>query len=318
MTPEDPLAPPGDPFEIAPDPIADVNTRRQSELRLRIMSAAVMAVIVVGLAYAGGLPFRVLSVVVGLVVLQEWSAMTGCLRPFGFAQGFTVVSMIVVSVLVLMGNYSGALVTSLIAFLAALVISFVRLRTASRAQEARHWSWLSMGFLYATGIMVAFATLRGDSAFGLAACAFILAVVWATDIFAYFVGKSLGGPKLAPSISPNKTWSGFFGGVLFAVLAGAAVLGAYVWKGVLPGNVWWFVAVAVLLSIVSQCGDLFESWVKRRSGAKDSGRIIPGHGGLMDRIDGLGAAAVAALALLVFTTGGTDMNDALFAALDRR
>ena len=315
MTQEDPLEPIGDPLEIAADPIADVVTRKHSELRLRIVSAAILAAAVVVLAYFGGVPFRLLAIVVGIVILQEWSAMTGCLRPFGLAQGFTVVAMAIVAVAVLVGAFGLALILALVGFAIAWVVSFVRLREVPRPAEARHWSWLALGFLYASSIMIAFATLRGDTAFGLAACAFILAVVWATDIFAYFVGKSVGGPKLAPAISPNKTWSGFLGGVAFAVAAGALVVWFYVGQGMLPGATWWFVPVAIVLSIVSQCGDLFESWVKRRSGAKDSGRIIPGHGGLMDRIDGLGAAAVAALALLVVATGGTDMSDALFAAV---
>ena len=289
--------------------------RRHSELRVRAVSAAVMAVLVVGLAYVGGLPFRVLSVVVGLVVLQEWSAMTGCLRPFGGAQAWTIASICTVSVAILFGAFAIAIWIAAVAFAVGYAWSFRVVRQVPRPPDVRHWSWMPLGFVYAASIMIAFAALRGDTAFGLAACAFLLGVVWATDIFAYFVGKNVGGPKLAPRVSPNKTWSGFIGGVVFAVLAGMAVAWAYRAQGYLPTVPWWLVPVAVVLSVVSQLGDLFESWVKRRSGAKDSGRIIPGHGGLMDRIDGLGAAAVAALGLLILTTGGTDMDDAFFAML---
>ena len=113
-------------------------------------------------------------------------------------------------------------------------------------------------------------------------------VVWATDIFAYFVGRAVGGPKLAPSISPGKTQSGALGGAVGGVVAGlllAAAAGA--------GNLAWLGLVAFVLSIVAQAGDLFESWVKRRHGRKDSGALIPGHGGVMDRVDGLVAAAFA-------------------------
>ena len=300
---------------VAPvDPVSPV-ARRHSELRVRAMSAAVLAVVVVGLAYLGGFPFRLLAVVVGLIVLQEWSAMTGCLRPFGGAQSFTIASICAVSIALLIGEFGIAIWIALVAFAIGYAVSFRVVRQVPRPPDIRHWSWMPLGFLYASSIMIAFAVLRGDTAFGLAACAFLLGVVWATDIFAYFVGKNVGGPKLAPRVSPNKTWSGFLGGIFFAVLAGLAVAWAYKAQGYLPTVAWWLVPVAIVLSIVSQLGDLFESWVKRRSGAKDSGRIIPGHGGIMDRIDGLGAAAVAALAMLLLSTGGTDMDDAFFAML---
>ena len=299
----------------APVDPATPAARRHSELRVRAASADVLAVLVVGLAYVGGLPFRVLAVTVGLIVLQEWSAMTGCLRPFGGAQSFTVGSMVAVSVAILFGAFGLAIAIALVAFAIGYAVSFKVVREVPRPPDVRHWSWMPLGFLYAASIMIAFAALRGDGAFGLAVCAFLLGVVWATDIFAYFVGKNVGGPKLAPRVSPNKTWSGFLGGVFFAVLAGLLVAWAYRAQGFLPAVPWWLVPVAVVLSVVSQLGDLFESWVKRRSGAKDSGRIIPGHGGIMDRIDGLGAAAVAALGLLILATGGTDMDDALFAML---
>ena len=298
-----------DPLGVAPDVPAP---KRQSELRTRTISAAVMAALVVTLATIGGWPYRALTVFIGIVVLQEWCAMTGCLRPFGMPQRFTILATATVGLLVLFSQFAWAIVTAVLGFAIAYAISFVRLREVPRPVEARHWSWLSLGYLYSSSIMIAFAVLRGDTAFGLAVCAFILAVVWATDIFAYFVGRTLGGPKLAPRISPNKTWSGFLGGVTFAVIAGIAVAYGTTLTGHLPAVSMWLVPIAIVLSIVSQCGDLFESWVKRRSGAKDSGRLIPGHGGIMDRIDGLGAAAVAALAMLLLLTGGTEMSDALF------
>ena len=128
--------------------------------------------------------------------------------------------------------------------------------------------------------------LRGGDQAGLIAILFLFAVVWATDILAYFVGRALGGPKLAPSISPGKTWSGAVGGALGGRCSPAWRLRRRTgWGGRGPA------LVALLLAIVSQFGDLFESFVKRRSGVKDSSHIIPGHGGVMDRVDGLVAAA---------------------------
>ena len=143
---------------------------------------------------------------------------------------------------------------------------------------------------------------------GLLAILFLFAVVWATDIFAYFVGRSLGGPKLAPAISPGKTQSGAIGGTVGGVLAGIA-LAAFAGLGNLP----LLALVALLLSIVSQVGDLFESWVKRRHGVKDSGNIIPGHGGVMDRVDGLVAAAFALYAIGSMLGSADKPAQALFA-----
>src|SRR5262249_5983935 len=131
--------------------------------------------------------------------------------------------------------------------------------------------------------------LRSDAQYGFLAMIFLFAVVWGTDILAYFVGRAVGGPKLAPWISPKKTWSGAIGGVAAAIAAAIAVAFA--------GGLSNMAAVALLaaaLSIVSQAGDLFESALKRRFDVKDSSQLIPGHGGLMDRLDGFLTAAVAA------------------------
>ena len=147
---------------------------------------------------------------------------------------------------------------------------------------------------------LALAMLRGDDTAGLIAILFLFSVVWSTDILAYFVGRAVGGPKLAPSISPGKTQSGALGGTVAGVVAGVAVGLA---AGAAP--LLAMAGVAALLSVVSQAGDLFESWVKRRHGVKDSGWIIPGHGGVMDRVDGLVAAAFA-LYLIGWALGGAD------------
>ena len=133
--------------------------------------------------------------------------------------------------------------------------------------------------------------LRKDKELGVVAVMFLFAVVWATDILGYFVGRAIGGPKLLARISPNKTWSGACGGVCGALAAGLLVV--HLAGGVpLMAAAW----LALALSVVSQAGDLFESSVKRRFGVKDASHVIPGHGGLMDRVDGfIAAAAVAAL-----------------------
>jgi phosphatidate cytidylyltransferase len=132
--------------------------------------------------------------------------------------------------------------------------------------------------------------LRQDAALGLVAIVFLFAVVWATDIAAYFAGRALGGPKLWPAVSPKKTWSGAIGGLLGGVAAGLLVVKT-AGLAIAP----MLVLVAFGLSIVSQGGDLLESSIKRRFHAKDASQLIPGHGGLMDRLDGFLTAAAAAV-----------------------
>ena len=145
---------------------------------------------------------------------------------------------------------------------------------------------------YAGFAAIALAFLRGDDGAGLRSMLFLFAVVWATDIAAYAVGRTLGGPKLAPSISPGKTWSGAIGGAVAGIAAG---LGTAALAGI--GITGLLAATALLLTIVSQAGDLFESAVKRHFGVKDSSNVIPGHGGLLDRLDGFVAAIVIAAAI---------------------
>jgi phosphatidate cytidylyltransferase len=140
--------------------------------------------------------------------------------------------------------------------------------------------------------------LRSDPVHGFLAIIFLFAIVWATDILAYFAGRALGGPKLMPRVSPKKTWSGALAGIIAAILVAVAIAKLAGLAGLAP-----IVVVAALLSVVSQAGDLFESALKRRFGAKDSSQLIPGHGGLMDRLDGFVTAAVLA-AVIGFARGG--------------
>ena len=142
--------------------------------------------------------------------------------------------------------------------------------------------------------------LRSDPTFGIAAIVLVMLMVWAADTLAYFAGRLIGGPKLAPRISPKKTWAGLGGamaGSAFAALCVGLVLGV-------PA-LWMLLIVAALLAVVEQGGDLFKSAMKRYYGVKDSGRLIPGHGGVIDRVDGLVAVATAA-ALIGALRAGVD------------
>ena len=151
----------------------------------------------------------------------------------------------------------------------------------------RGWGplWYVGGFLYALLSALALLWIRDRSDDGISLVLWVFVVVWSTDIGAYFAGTSIGGPKLAPGISPKKTWAGFYGGI------GAAALFGGVWAyftGLRPA----LFLLAPLLSVAAQGGDLFESWMKRRAGMKDSGTLLPGHGGVFDRLDGLLPVAI--------------------------
>jgi phosphatidate cytidylyltransferase len=158
-------------------------------------------------------------------------------------------------------------------------------------------TWLALGLLYSAAIAAPAIVLRSDEQLGFVAIIFLFAIVWATDTAAYLIGRRVGGPKLIPLVSPGKTWSGASAGLAAAMLTAAVVAKA---TALSPGVL---IMLGLLFSVCAQAGDLFESWVKRRFGAKNSGRLIPGHGGVMDRLDGFMAAALVA-ALIGVLRGG--------------
>lgn len=251
---------------------------RFSNLQLRVMSAVVMIVVVLALAWLGGVWFRALAALIGFAMLVEWMTMAGWRDEKGHA--VVCAAALAVVLVALVAGLSPWLV------LGALAVAVGAALVSSRFFGQGNWhAW---GIVYAGFSAIALAGLRGDTDAGLLALLFLFAVVWVTDIAAYFVGRRFGGPKLAPSISPGKTWSGALGGALFGTAAGTIVVAT---AGLF--DTWLYSVLGFVLSVLSQAGDLFESWVKRRCGAKDSGNLIPGHGGVMDRVDGLVAAAFA-------------------------
>lgn len=253
-----------------------------TELRLRIISGIVMAVVVLAATWTGGLPFRLLSAAIALLVYYEWSTITRLAEidfrgnAFGWAATAAACAMTV------FGEAEMAFVT----VCAAVIVSLLH------ALSFRRSLWLPGGIAYAGLTALSLTAIRADDATGLIAMLFVFAVVWSTDILAYFVGRAIGGPKLAPSISPGKTWSGAIGGTVAAIIAGSALYLCF-----FPATGLWIPFVALVLSVFSQVGDLFESFLKRRFGVKDSSKLIPGHGGVMDRVDGLVFACFAAFLL---------------------
>ncbi|HWI76354.1 MAG TPA: phosphatidate cytidylyltransferase [Sphingomicrobium sp.] len=180
---------------------------------------------------------------------------------------------------VVLGGYAFAVLAAAVA--TAVFYEWTRL--------TKGWgpAWYIAGFLYAAVAALALLWIRerADDANGLRLVLWVFIVVWSVDIGAYFSGRTIGGPKLAPSISPGKTWAGFYGGVAAATLLG----GAWVLYTSLPLVL---LLLAPLFAAAAQGGDLFESWMKRRAGVKDSGRWLPGHGGVFDRVDGLLPVAI--------------------------
>ncbi|WP_120278186.1 phosphatidate cytidylyltransferase [Rhizobium sp. AG855] len=263
------------------------------ELQLRIYSAIVMVIVVLAATWAGGMAFRFLAAGIGLLVYYEWSKMTRLAETSLRSNTFGWFSMALVSLNMLFGSADFT-----VPLFAGLVI------TAAIPALLRRMSWWHPGGLFYSGLsMISLAAIRGDDSLGLIAMLFVFVVVWATDILAYFVGRAIGGPKLAPRISPGKTWSGAIGGMLAGVVGGYLVVMAHFQDVGL-----WTVAVALALSIASQIGDLFESFIKRRFGVKDSSNLIPGHGGVMDRVDGLVFACFAAFFLAIGFSAGASQS----------
>jgi phosphatidate cytidylyltransferase len=206
-----------------------------------------------------------------------------------------VMSGMVMAGLALVSAWMGGIAFTVFWAVAALLILWEWIGLTSRASPRA--LWVVAGLIYAGVAFAAPVVLRGDAQFGFLAIVFLFAVVWSTDILGYVVGRLAGGPKLWPAVSPKKTWSGALGGTLGAVIAGTAIahLNAL--------TIWPVAVLAAVLSIAAQAGDLFESSIKRRFDAKDASQLIPGHGGVMDRLDGFIVAALVA-ALVGLARGG--------------
>ncbi|WKA31691.1 phosphatidate cytidylyltransferase [Bradyrhizobium roseum] len=262
---------------------------RESDSRnliMRIAAAAVLIPIAVAIAYAGGWLWTSLVTLAAIGLFVEWLAVVG-LAGVTRAMLPGVAALVIAGVCLASGRLDAALVVLGVGFVAVAAI----------VPERRNWA--AAGFLYAAAAEMASVLLRLDPVKGFAALMFVLLIVWVTDSGGYFAGRGIGGPKLWPRVSPKKTWAGAVGG-LAASLAVAAGFAAFD-----LGRIGPLLMLSGALSAVSQLGDLFESAVKRRFGVKDSSHIIPGHGGLMDRLDGFVAAVVLA-AVFGFLRGGAD------------
>lgn len=265
-----------------PDPAVETPSRRQplSGLSQRLASTVVLAVLALGAAWLGGPWFVALWTIAAIGVMWEW---TRLVAPLAWRPPAAVGATALAAAALLFVDERPA------AALAVLAIAPV---AAAAAGPAGRRGWTAMGCVYAAIVLAAPVLLRRDPEYGLVAILFLFAVVWPTDIFAYVVGRLVGGPKVMPAVSPKKTWSGAIGGMAAAVVAGIAVA---TWAGLDNRLVLGLIGLG--LSIAAQVGDFAESAIKRRFGVKDTSRLIPGHGGLMDRLDGFLAAAFAGTVL---------------------
>jgi phosphatidate cytidylyltransferase len=260
----------------------------RSNLMLRVVSSLVLAPIAIAAAYFGGVAFIAFWAIAGLAVLWEWDTLV-CThdRTPVLATGAVTLAC---AALLLAIDRSGVAIT---------LIALGLFAVAALASKV-HAAWCVAGLVYAAAILIAPVLLRRDTNLGFAAILFLFVIVWLTDITAYFVGRAAGGPKLMPRVSPNKTWSGALGGTLAGVIGGVIVARQFGIESLSAAAV-----VAFALSVISQAGDLAESAIKRQFNAKDASQLIPGHGGLMDRLDGFVAAAGAG-ALIGIAHGGFD------------
>ena len=258
------------------------------DLGIRTLSAAVLIPAVLADVWVGGIWFHLFVALIGILMALEWVTIVHRGSPVQFA--LHAAGAMCGALLPLDVGLKGGLVA--IAVIAALSAAI-----AAREQPGGP-KWRYLGVVYVSVPPIALVMLREDPAFGIAAIVLVMLMVWAADTFAYFSGRILGGPKLAPRISPKKTWAGLGGAMAGSALAAYGVAQA---MGLPSATV--LVIVAALLAIVEQGGDLFKSSMKRHYGVKDSGQLIPGHGGVIDRVDGLVAVATAAALIGVFRAG---------------
>lgn len=247
-----------------------------SELHLRVLSAIILVAIALSVTLYGGSGFRILWFIAAFVCFYEWISISlGGFRPIQYVLAAIALAILSSQPII----WTNGLLLGLVMLTATC---------AFFAPETRRF-WAIAGLIYASSLLFCVVALRNSPEFGTKVMFWLFAIVWASDIAAYFTGRALGGPKLMPRISPKKTWSGFVGGTFGGTLVGSLAL-------ILQGEFiqWQHILLAAFLSMASALGDLLESAFKRHFGVKDSGHLIPGHGGVLDRLDGFVVAILCA------------------------
>lgn len=268
-------------------PEASVSKRGRKEIILRIASAAVLAPLGLWAVYAGGAALAIATAACGVLAAFEWVRMAAQVRE-RWANIALIIAMAATSAIAVFLAHQGLEAVATVALIGCTIACGVA------AYANASVSSVAFGVIYTTLPFGCFVWIREIPPNGQLFLMAVLAIVWTTDVAAYFAGRGFGGPLLSPRDSPNKTWTGAIGAVVCAGLAGAAVA-----RGGGGDFVHWLM-FGVCISIVGQGGDLLESRFKRLYGVKDTSGFVPGHGGILDRLDGLMAAAVATALLLRF------------------
>lgn len=262
-----------------------------SELTLRVLSAAVILPVAFAAIWFEGWYFG--GLVLSIAAAMAWELSHLC-RAGAALRWIAVTSLLLVAGL----SFAGYMGEGFACAVAGMIVTIA----VSRISAVSSPYLMSFGIAYISLALLSLVWLRFAEIAGIATFCWMVAVVVATDIGAYFGGRGIGGPKLAPRVSPAKTWSGLCGGVVCAALAGTLILAA-----VGGGDYIWIVLTSGALAVVAQFGDLVESGVKRHVGVKDSGNLIPGHGGVLDRLDGFLTVAPAT-ALMTWIAGGSPLE----------
>lgn len=283
--------------ETDPDTEIETVPKGKSGLGLRVVSAFIMIPPVLAAVYFGYPWFDLLMAIAAILMMWEWRGLCD-----GPQNGMIAGQVGLVAAVAAMGLGYEDLALPLVlgfAFLAALL---------SKGAGGNGWKWMALGVVYLGLPLIAFVWIRHDETRGLNMVFWLFLIVWATDTGAYVAGRLIGGFKLAPKISPNKTWAGLIGGMIAAGVAGIIVAA---WVAVTPemsrvveAEFEWIILTSALVGGFSQLGDLFESGIKRFFDVKDSSGLIPGHGGILDRVDGLLAAVLATMGIILVMGNG--------------
>lgn len=264
------------------------------DLRPRVAAAVAMGSVALAATWIGGFLFAAFWWLASIVVLWEWQRLVGGER--------LIVARVVAGAVALALAALSALHDSIAGVVAALILGAAAVGWIAGGRQG---IWAAAGVLYAGALVAGVGLLRVSPSFGMASILWLFAVVWGADIAAYFAGRLIGGPRLWPRVSPGKTWAGAIVGAFAGAVLGLMLAA---WTNRLAALFWLGLATA----IVSELGDLFESALKRRFGVKDSSGLIPGHGGLMDRLDAFTAASFFAAVVAILHPKGDYIASGLF------
>jgi len=260
----------------------------------RVAAAVAMGTVAVAATWIGGFLFAAFWWLASIVVLWEWQRLVGGER--------LIVARVVAGAVALALAALSALHDSIAGVVAALILGAAAVGWIAGGRQG---IWAAAGVLYAGALVASVGLLRVSPSFGMASILWLFAVVWGADIAAYFAGRLIGGPRLWPRVSPGKTWAGAIVGAFAGAVLGLMLAA---WTNRLAALFWLGLATA----IVSELGDLFESALKRRFGVKDSSGLIPGHGGLMDRLDAFTSASFFAAVVAILHPKGDYIASGLF------